>query len=566
VPAPWHMNHEHSFAIEARSARPILFVPFVFVCGQYHAIRMGTRSCTFTTAFFAAIAIAFSPSTAFGQAGVDYALSLDGTNDLVIVPNDPLLELTDGTLELWFKPDWAPGSTTYDPVLIANRQGPSLTRYSLNIDRNLASVMLANGTSVSTVPYAFTRGQWYHLALVDGGSTAQVYVNGQLVGSTTNGFGTLIGLPLNLGSDGSGQFFRGQMDEVRIWNVARSATDIRYNLSRALTGTEPGLVGYWRMDEGVGSIAIDATTNHLDGTLSGATWTNSDVVLVNTSGSLGMALDLTASRSNYVQVASAPSLTLTNQFSFEAWIKLRTAQCNTILSRGDGANLATTDYIFQVGTDGTNCGVMKLALMVGGAWTTSASTVPLNAWTHVAVTSDGTTNRFYLNGVLDRAVAVVGSLYQSGSPLFVGREGWTGGNYFDGTLDEVRIWNTARSATEIQTNLNRTLPANTPGIVGCWRFNEQAGIRAVDASGQNNHGTLINRPMRMISFWAPTVTANGGNPLNRECHTAFSDPGATVSGGSVAVAGGSVQSLTLLGDGTVRGWGRDDSGQTFLLA
>jgi len=177
------------------------------------------------------------------------------------------------------------------------------------------------------------------------------------------------------------------------------------------------------MDEGDGSIAIDATTNHLDGTLSGATWTNSDVVLVNTIGSLGMALDLTASRSNYVQVASAPSLTVTNQFTFEAWIRPRTAHCSTIISRGDGANLATTDYIFQVGTDGTNCGVMKLALMAGGAWTTSASTVPLNAWTHVAVSCDGLTSRFYINGLLDRAVAVAGSLYQSGSPLFIGRRG-----------------------------------------------------------------------------------------------------------------------------------------------
>jgi len=449
---------------------------------------MGARSCTFTTTLFAAIAIAFSPSTAFGQAGIDYALSFNGTNDLVIVPNSPLLELTDGTLELWFNPDWAPGSIAYDPVLLANRQGAALTRYSLNIDRNLASVMLANGTSVSTVPYPFTRGQWYHLALVDGGSTAQVYVNGQLVGSTTNGFGTLIGLPLNLGSDGSGQFFRGQMDEVRIWNVARSATDIRYNLSRALAGTEPGLVGYWRMDEGVGSIAIDATTNHLDGTLSGATWSKSAVVLVNTSGSLGMALDLTASRSNYVQVASAPSLTLTNQFTFEAWIKPRTAQCNTILARGDGANLATTDYIFQAGTDGTNCGVMKVALMAGGQWTTSASTLPTNAWVHVAVTCDGVTKRVYINGLLDRAVTATGSEYQSASPLFIGRQGSSGGNYFDGVLDEVRVWNTTRSAAQIQTNLNRVLPVNEPSLMGYWRFNEQAGIGAFDVSGRANPG------------------------------------------------------------------------------
>ena len=141
---------------------------------------MESRSCTFTTSILAVIAIIGS-TPAFGQGAANSALSFNGTNDLVTVPNRSLLELTDGTLELWFNPDWAPGSIAYDPVLIANRQGTTLTRYSLHVDRNLAGVMLANGSSVSTVPYAFARGEWVHVALVESGSTAQVYVNGMIV-------------------------------------------------------------------------------------------------------------------------------------------------------------------------------------------------------------------------------------------------------------------------------------------------------------------------------------------------------------------------------------------------
>lgn len=520
---------------------------------------MERRSFTLAVVLLTAI-ITVRPTLLLGQSGANYSLSFNGTNDLVVVPNRPLLELTDGTLELWFKPDWAPGSIAYDPVLIANRQGAVLTRYSLQVDRNLAGVALANGSSVSTVAHAFTRGEWVHLALVESGPTAQVYVNGQSIGSTSNGFGTIIGLPLQLGSDGTGEFFRGQMDEVRIWSIARSATEIRYSLSRALAGDEPGLVAYWRLNEGMGTTAADATTNGFDGTLYGPTWTNSDVTLVNSIGSLGMALDLTAGRSNYVQVASAPNLALTNQFSFEAWIRPRSAQCSTILSRGDGANLAATDYIFQVGTDGTNCGVMKLALLAGGTWTTSASTVPLNEWTHVAVTFDGFTNRFYINGVLDRQVAAVGVLYQSGSALLIGRQGIAGGNYFDGTLDEVRVWNTARSAAEIQSNLNRTLPPNQTGLVGYWRFNEQAGIRAVDSSGRNNHGTLINRPVRVVSFWAPIIAVNSSNPLTQECHTSLADAGAMVNGTPIAFDAGDTHTLAVKVDGGVAGWGAGGPG------
>jgi hypothetical protein len=107
--------------------------------------RLKTLGAALGVAF--ALSITFVPASA--QPSVNYALSFDGVDDLVIVPEHPLLELTDGTLELWFRPDWAPGSIAYAPVLIANRLGPNLTRYSLHMDRNLAGVILANGTDSS---------------------------------------------------------------------------------------------------------------------------------------------------------------------------------------------------------------------------------------------------------------------------------------------------------------------------------------------------------------------------------------------------------------------------------
>lgn len=527
---------------------------------------MKTKVISSSAAVMAAFSLMLNPARSLAQPAPNLALTFDGTNDQVIVPNRAALELTDGTLELWFRPDWTPGAINYDPVLIANRLGAALTRYSLQVDRNLAGVMLANGTSVSTVPCNFTPGEWVHLALSESGPTAQVYVNGRLMGSTANGFGTLIGLPLNLGSDGAGQFFRGAMDEVRVWNIPRSAADIRLNLTRALAGTEAGLVAYWRCDEGLGLTLIDATANCFDGAVYGAAWTASPVVLINTVGSLGLALDMVASRGTHVQVNPSASLALSNQFTFEAWIKPRSAQCSTILARGNGTNLDATDYLFAVGTDGTNCGVMKLALMVGGAWAASESAVPLNAWTHVAATFDGTNRAFYLNGVLDRAVAGSGSIFQSGSPLFIGRRGTAGSNYFDGTLDEVRVWSSARSAGQIQTNVNRTVPGSEPGLIGYWRLNEQTGVGAFDSSGQRNHGTLLNRPVRLPSFRVPTLTVNGANPLLQECHITFTDQGVTAASAPLTFAAGGNHSLAQKADGRVVAWGSNSSGQTNVPA
>src|SRR6266536_3008129 len=102
---------------------------------------METRGRIFLTVLFVALGLGFLVASAVGQVNPNYALSFNGTNDLVIVPSNALLELTNGTLELWFRPDWAPGSIAYDPVLIAKRQGANLTRYSLQVDRNLAAVV-----------------------------------------------------------------------------------------------------------------------------------------------------------------------------------------------------------------------------------------------------------------------------------------------------------------------------------------------------------------------------------------------------------------------------------------
>src|SRR5215472_16165871 len=114
----------------------------------------------------------------------------------------------------------------------------------------------------------------------------------------------------------------------------------------------------------------------------------------------GLALQFDGVASQ-VQVPANAALT-PSQFTFEAWVNPQKQDCNTILSRGDGGNAATTDYIFQVGYNGSTCGAtMSIALFAGGAWYHSSNQVPLNAWTHVAVSYDGSNLRFYMNGVAD---------------------------------------------------------------------------------------------------------------------------------------------------------------------
>lgn len=202
----------------------------------------------------------------------------------------------------------------------------------------------------------------------------------------------------------------------------------------------------------------------------------------------GSSLSLNGS-SQYVTVPATAGLTPT-PLTFEAWVNPSAATCNTIISRGHGGT-ADTDYIFQVGYDGTNCGVMKVAFFGAGAWDCSVSTVPTNTWTHVAVTYDGTNKQFFINGVWDATANRPGPLFlTSSSPLYIGRQGVSCDcNFFHGQLSEVRIWNTVRTASEVTGDMNPT-PGGQSGQVVYYHLNEGAGTTANDVSGNGLAGTL----------------------------------------------------------------------------
>ena len=79
--------------------------------------------------------------------------------------------------------------------------------------------------------------------------------------------------PLVIGRESpSWNQYGGGLDELRLWHVARTVTEIQTGLATELTGTEPGLVAYWRFNEGVGTTATDAAGSHTALLLQGPTW------------------------------------------------------------------------------------------------------------------------------------------------------------------------------------------------------------------------------------------------------------------------------------------------------
>jgi hypothetical protein len=107
-----------------------------------------------------------------------------------------------------------------------------------------------------------TVDQWIHFAMTWDGTAVRAFVNGvERATKTATGAQTTLmtgRTPLVVGGYPPA-YFNGQFDELRIWNVARSAAEITSTMHQTLAGTETGLTGYWKFDETSGTTAADAT-------------------------------------------------------------------------------------------------------------------------------------------------------------------------------------------------------------------------------------------------------------------------------------------------------------------
>jgi len=125
---------------------------------------------------------------------------------------------------------------------------------------------------------------------------------------------------------------------------------------------------------------------------------------------------------------------------------------------------------------------------------------------------DGSHIIAYTDGVFGSQVVATGSIQQdTGQSLNIGgfRIGTSppNTNFFNGFIDEVRIWDTARTPTEISDNAWNQLTGAESGLVGYWKFNENSGTVATDSSPSGNDGTLSNTK-RLALNYTPAVDAN----------------------------------------------------------
>ncbi|WP_082331992.1 LamG-like jellyroll fold domain-containing protein [Mangrovimonas xylaniphaga] len=196
---------------------------------------------------------------------------------------------------------------------------------------------------------------------------------------------------------------------------------------------------------------------------------------------------------DYIQTPYAGVLGSANR-TFEAWIY--------IPSSSPTSNLAILDYgLNQTGGRNTFAvgGDRSLKFIAGSAnVSTEADTVPLDTWVHVAFVKNGTTGYLYINGdEMGSASVTALNTPSTGDNLKIGERVTGGSILFQGNIDEVRIWNIARTQAEIQSTMNTGVCEDVAGLQAYFKLDE--GIAEGDNSGvttaidavNGNDGTLM---------------------------------------------------------------------------
>ena len=434
------------------------------------------------------ILLLFLSIQAFSQS--NYSLQFDG-NDYVTLTDSEVWDFgtQNFTISLWVY------RTSANGMAFVGSKGWSAwssgtSDYSFDTFGGLRFQISTNTGAVATVVTSQTipQNEWTHIAIVRDQTGTTFYINGEAYsgGTGLNGVNILLDAELLLGARGitgsATEFYTGLMDEVTIWNVARTQQEIQDYMNVSLSGNESGLIGYYTMSAGSGQSVEDLTSFNNNGMLGNTTSTDSQDPIWNISDCPVYSIDdnlvayypfngdandesgngnngnvsgatLTTDRNgaadkafyfdgtnDFIDCGNDASLDLTNALTISAWIRTDT-------DHADGYVLAKGNYTTYSIDIGDGYGKNFTPIVNSSHFRTP---LEFGVWKHIAYTYDQTDGKIilYVDGVQSDEFSFSSLVNVNTSSLQIGRRlpsNW----YFKGIIDDIRIYNRALTNNEI---------------------------------------------------------------------------------------------------------------------
>jgi|GEM_PF-6969764 len=427
-----------------------------------------------------------------GHAAFADVLRFDGGDDQVVVPNRAQI-------------NFGKGDFTMEAVVqstATNKLGILLSKRSNDNDGFILGIWsdgrlyaqfagVPNNIATASNPSLYD-GQCHRVAISRVGPSVTFYVDGQAAGTVMSNRDISSTAALLIGRDLPAQLsFQGDIGEVRLWNVGRSAAQIAANTP--LDGREAGLVGLWEVNSTTGQSLADrsqfanngmlGTSAQADGQDPTLVRTTACPVVPATPGTGALRFD---GIDDQVAVSNQAQLNLGNgDFTMEATMQATPSTRLTILlSKRPGNGNGNSGFILGIWSDG------RLYTQLGGVPNHIATTGNLydGRCHRVAITKTGTVVTFYVDGLAISTVSSNSNI-NSSAPLLIGYDQIVGNaNAFDGQIGEVRLWNVSRSAAQLVATA--PLTGTEAGLVGLWQMSRTSGQVLPDRSSFANAGVL----------------------------------------------------------------------------
>ena len=409
-----------------------------------------TQTFTLTVATAQAPAITSATSTTFttGTAG-SFTVTASGVPTPTLSETGTLptgvtfVDNGNGTATLSGTPARRPPAPPAD-ITAANGVTPNATQsFTLTVNQ---------ATQGPTAPTNLTAtGGAGQISLSWTASTDNLGVTGYLVYRESPGSSAFV----QVGSAVSTSYTDTALAASSTYSYEVQATDAASNLSpfsnmatATTTATIPGLVAAYSFSEGTGTTVTDSSGNGNNGTIANATWT--------TSGKYSDALVFNGTNA-LVTIPDSTLLHLTTGMTLEAWVNPSTVNSNwrdVIYKGNDNYWLEGTSFFGGVPAAGATLGSSDVYTLGTAALTT-------NTWAFLTETYNGSTLALYVNGTQVSSLAQTGNILPSTNPLQIGGDSIYG-QYFQGTIDEVRVYNVALTVAQIQGDMNTPIGNSTP--------------------------------------------------------------------------------------------------------